>query len=60
MARPDAARNPKNAEPPRPGRPTGEKIAHLGDFHVLPRVAVITALAVPAGWRYGAAGVRER
>ncbi|MFG2396699.1 chloride channel protein [Streptomyces lydicus] len=46
MARPDAARNPKTS-----GSipPSGEKVAHLGDFHVLPRVAVITALAAPVG-----------
>jgi chloride channel protein, CIC family len=32
-----------------PARLHGVKIPHLGDFHVPPRVAVITALAVPIG-----------
>ncbi|WP_310726252.1 chloride channel protein [Streptomyces sp. N2A] len=49
MARPDAARNQTKTGAKRPGRPSGEKIADLGDFHVLPRVAVITGLAVPVG-----------
>ncbi|MFD7534627.1 chloride channel protein [Streptomyces sp. NPDC059819] len=33
--------------PPAPGH--GAKIPHLGDFHVPPRVAAITALAIPIG-----------
>lgn len=48
----DTARKPKKptvAGSSPSGPHTGVKIAHLGDFHVLPRVAVITALAAPVG-----------
>ncbi|MGW2346948.1 chloride channel protein [Streptomyces sp. NPDC001661] len=49
MATPTAARAPREpaAAPPTPA--AHPKIPHLGDFHVLPRVAVIAALAVPVG-----------
>ena len=52
MPSPRSAAPPQS--PPRP-RPVGHqpprsvKIAHLGDFHVPPRVVAITALAVPIG-----------
>ncbi|MEV5280675.1 chloride channel protein [Streptomyces sp. NPDC052811] len=39
---------PKETGPPKSAAHLG-KVAHLGDFHVLPRVAVITALAAPVG-----------
>jgi H+/Cl- antiporter ClcA len=39
---------PPSSERPKPPH-AGHGIAHLGDFHVPPRVVVITALAVPIG-----------
>ena len=38
-----------HAAHPHPPARSAVKIPHLGDFHVPPRVAVITALAVPVG-----------
>ncbi|MEV8569500.1 chloride channel protein [Streptomyces sp. NPDC051322] len=58
MTTPDHARKPDRAPgehaPPSPSAPSApralpQKIAHLGDFHVPPRVAVIAALALPVG-----------
>ncbi|MEV5872885.1 chloride channel protein [Streptomyces sp. NPDC052101] len=44
---------PQSPTPARPQAPTRPlpalKVPHLGDFHVPPRVVVITALAVPVG-----------
>ncbi|GAA2472374.1 chloride channel protein [Streptomyces mauvecolor] len=37
------------AHPHPPAQKHGVKIPHLGDFHVPPRVAAITALAIPIG-----------
>ncbi|MCM2425013.1 chloride channel protein [Streptomyces sp. RKAG337] len=48
----DAAQNtnsPRERASPKPGGRTSTRDRHLGDFNVLPRVAVIAALAAPVG-----------
>lgn len=49
MATPTAARAPHEPAAAQPTSHAHSKIPHLGDFHVMPRVAVIAALAVPVG-----------
>ncbi|MFJ8955326.1 chloride channel protein [Streptomyces sp. NPDC102381] len=49
MATPTAARAPHEPAAAQPTPHAHPKIPHLGDFHVMPRVAVIAALAVPVG-----------
>ncbi|MGW0683669.1 chloride channel protein [Streptomyces sp. NPDC002754] len=49
MATPTAAAAPHEPAAAQPTPHAHSKIPHLGDFHVMPRVAVIAALAVPVG-----------